>query len=108
MSIRLLEHIQSELKAAGVVSSTPEFCNGWLGRSEGYIRTLRYHNLDPSVAVLSVCAHKLGYYADQLRSSDQTNHQTWVITFDRLKGLCESAIAKQSHAIWKQPERMGA
>ena len=54
MSIRLLEHIQSELKAAGVVSSTPEFCNGWLGRSEGYIRTLRYHDLDPSVAVLSV------------------------------------------------------
>ena len=24
------------------------------------------------------------------------------------KDLCESAIAKQSHAIWKQPERMGA
>ena len=107
MSIRLLEHIQSELKAAGVVSSTPEFCNGWLGRSEGYIRTLRYHDLDPSVAVLSVCAHKLGYYADLLRSSDQTDHQTWVVTFDRLKDLCESAIAKQSHAIWKQPERMG-
>jgi hypothetical protein len=85
MSIRLLEHIQSELKAAGVVSSTPEFCNGWLGRSEGYIRTLRYHDLDPSVAVLSVCAHKLGYYADQLRSSGQTDHQTWVVTFDRLK-----------------------
>ena len=53
MSIKLLEHIQSELKAAGVVSSTPECCNGWLGRSEGYIRTLRYHDLDPSVAVLN-------------------------------------------------------
>lgn len=108
MSIRLLEHIQSELKAAGVVSSTPEFCNGWLGRSEGYIRMLRYHDLEPSVAVLSVCAHKLGYYASQLRSSERTDHQTWVATFDRLQGLCESAIAKQSHAIWKQPERMGA
>jgi len=41
-------------------------------------------------------------------SSDQTDHQTWVATFDRLKDLCEHAIAKQSHAIWKQPERMGA
>ena len=58
--------------------------------------------------MLSVCAHKLGYYADQLRSSDQTDHQTWVVTFDHLKDLCESAIAKQSHAIWKKPERMGA
>ena len=78
-----------------------------LGAVRVTIRTLRYHNLDPSVAVLSVCAHKLGYYADQLRSSDQTDHQTWVVTFDRLKDLCEHAIAKQSHAIWKQPEAHG-
>ena len=108
MSIRLLEHLRDELITTGIVQNTPEFCRSWLGRSEGYIRVLRYHDLEPSVAVLSVCAHKFGYYADQLRQSDRKDHQSWVVTFDRLKDLCENAIAKQSHAIWKQPERMGA
>ena len=108
MSIRLLEHIRDELRGAGAIQNTPEFCTSWLGRSEGYIRTLRFHGLEPSVEALSVCSHKLGHYADKLRSSDQTDHQTWVATFDRLKDFCEHAIAKQSHAIWKQPERMGA
>jgi len=108
MSIRLLEHIQSELKAAGVVSSTPEFCNGWLGRSEGYIRTLRYHDLDPSVAVLSVCSHKLGHYAQRLRDSSKAEYEATAQSFEQLKQLCEQAIAKQSQAIWKQPQRMGA
>ena len=44
MSIRLLEHMRDELIATGIVQNTPEFCRSWLGRSEGYIRVLRYHN----------------------------------------------------------------
>jgi hypothetical protein len=42
MSIRLLEHIRDELRGSGAVQNTPEFCTSWLGRSEGYIRTLRF------------------------------------------------------------------
>ena len=49
MSIRLLEHMRDELIATGIVQNTPEFCHSWLGRSEGYIRVLRYHNTEPSV-----------------------------------------------------------
>jgi len=45
----------------------------WLGRSEGYIRTLRHHRIEPSVETLTVCAHKLGYYADQMRGSDDAH-----------------------------------
>ena len=48
MSIKLLEHIHAELKSAGFVRSIPEFCNAWLGRSEGYIRTLRYLPAEPA------------------------------------------------------------
>jgi len=107
MSIKLLEHIQAELRSVGIVKSAPEFCNGWLGRSEGYIRTLRHHDLQPSVAVLSVCSHKLGYYADKMRHSEDVQHEAWVQCFDRLKGLCDQAIAQQSEAIWSKPERMG-
>ena len=70
MSIKLLEHIRDELRGSGAIQNTPEFCTSWLGRSEGYIRTLRFHGLEPSVEALSVCSHKLGHYADKLRGSD--------------------------------------
>ena len=81
---------------------------GWLGRSEGYIRTLRFHQIEPSVEALSVCSHKLGHYADRLRGSDKDAHKTWVQSFDGLKSLCDQAIAKQAHQIWQEPDRMRA
>ena len=84
MSIKLLEHIRDELRHSGAVQNIPEFCTSWLGRSEGYIRTLRFHQVEPSVKVLSVCSHKLGHYADRLRDSNTDAHKTWVESFDGL------------------------
>ena len=108
MSIKLLEHIRDELISSGAAANTPEFCQAWLGRSEGYIRVLRYNRIEPSVETLTVCAHKLGHYADSLRSSDAQSHQQWVKRFDRLKALCDQAIARQAEAVWREPARMGA
>ena len=79
MSIKLLEHIRVEFRHSGAIQNTPEFCTSWLGRSEGYIRTLRFHQVEPSVEALSVCSHKLGHYADRLRDSDTDAHKAWVI-----------------------------
>lgn len=107
MSIRLLEHMRDELKRSGAIQNTPEFCRSWLGRSEGYIRTLRFHHLEPSVETLAVCANKLGYYANHLRGSDKPEHQVFVTSFEHLKDLCDEAIAKQAEAVWREPERMG-
>jgi hypothetical protein len=106
MSIRLLEHMRDELIATGIVQNTPEFCHSWLGRSEGYIRVLRYHNTEPSVETLSVCASKLGYYAARLAASDQQQHQAWGKRLAYLKALCDRAIATQAEAVWRAPERM--
>jgi hypothetical protein len=106
MSIRLLEHMRDELIATGIVQNTPEFCHSWLGRSEGYIRVLRYHNTEPSVGTLSICASKLGYYASRLAASDQPQHQAWSERLADLKALCDSAIARQAEAVWRTPERM--
>ena len=108
MSRKLLEHIRDELRGSGAIQNTPEFCTSWLGRSEGYIRTLRFHELEPSVEALSVCSHKLGHYADRLRDSDTDAHKAWVESFDGLKSLCDQAIAKQAHQIWREPDRMRA
>ena len=108
MSIKILEHIRDELRGSVAIQNTPEFCTGWLGRSEGYIRTLRFHQLEPCVEALSVCSHKLGHYADKLRGSDKDTHKAWVQSFDGLKALCDQAIAKHAHQIWREPDRMGA
>ena len=108
MSVKLLEHLRDELIACGVVHNTPEFCRAWLGRSEGDIRTLRNHGTGPSVETLAICSHKLGYYADRLRGSGDDGHVRLAEQFDRLKLLCEGAIAEQAEAVWRAPERMSA
>lgn len=108
MTIKLLEHMRDELKRSGAIQNTPEFCRGWLGRSEGYIRTLKFHHLEPSVETLAVCSNKLGYYANHWRESDKPEHQIFVARFERLKHLCDQAIAKQAEAVWREPDRMGA
>ena len=106
MSVKLLEHLRDELIGCGVVRNTPEFCRSWLGRSEGYIRVLRYHNTEPSVETLSICASKLGYYGARLAGSEQHEHQIWAKRLSDLKTLCDSAIAKQAEAVWRAPVRM--
>lgn len=108
MTIKLLEHLRDELIQSGAVQNTPEFCRCWLGRSEGYIRTLRYHEIEPSVEALAVCSNKLGFYADQLRNSELEHHLFWVVRFDDLKRLCDQALAQQVRAVWQAPSRMSA
>jgi hypothetical protein len=101
MSIRLLEHLRDELIQTGIVTNTPEFCRSWLGRSEGYIRVLRYNRIDPSVETLTICSNKLGYYAARLNGSDAEEHKAWAAKLINLKALCDSAIARQAEAVWR-------
>tara|TARA_R110002020_G_scaffold319977_3_gene536002 strand:+ start:220 stop:546 length:327 start_codon:yes stop_codon:yes gene_type:complete len=108
MTIKLLEHLRDELIQSGAVQNTPEFCRCWLGRSEGYIRTLRYHGIEPSVETLAVCSNKLGFYADRLRDSELEQHLSWVGRFDDLKRLCDEALAVQVQAVWQAPDRMSS
>ncbi len=106
MSTKLLEHLRDRLIEYGAVQNTPEFCRCWLGRSEGYIRTLRYHKMAPSVEALAICANKLGYYAQRLRNSERDDHQLWCTRFDELQEMCELEIERQTQAKWRSPARM--
>ena len=108
MSVKLLEHLRDRLIEYGVVQNTPEFCRSWLGRSEGYIRVLRNHGTGPSVETLTICSHKLGHYAERLRVSGVPEHRVMAAQFDRLKSLCDGAIARHAEAVWRAPERMTA
>jgi len=108
MSTKLLEHLRDRLMEYGVVENTPEFCRSWLGRSEGYIRTLRYHKTDPSVEALAICANKLGYCVTRLGGSDRDEHRVWCERLQELQTLCELEIDRQMQAKWRRPERMAA
>ena len=100
--------MRDELIGCGAAQNTPEFCRAWLGRSEGYIRTLRNHGTGPSVETLTICSHKLGHYAERLRVSGVPEHRVMAAQFDRLKSLCDGAIARHAEAVWRAPERMTA
>jgi hypothetical protein len=106
MSINLIEHLRDKLIEYGAVKNTPEFCQSWLGRSEGYIRTLRYNQTGPSVEALAICASKLGYYADRLRDCAAEDQRTWLERFEHLQALCEIEIDRQAQAKWQEPQRM--
>ena len=108
MSTQLLEHLRDRLIEYGVAENTPEFCRSWLGRSEGYIRTLRHRNIGPSVEALAICANKLGYYVNRLGSSDSDEHRVWRERLQELQTLCELEIDRQMQAKWRRPERMAA
>lgn len=108
MSVKLLEYMRDELIGCGAAQNTPEFCRAWLGRSEGYIRTLRNHGTGPSVETLAICSHKLGHYADRLRESGVSEHVAMAAQFDQLKSLCDQAIAEHAERVWRAPERMSA
>ena len=106
MSIKLLEHLRDRLIQSGVVQNTPEFCRSWLGRSEGYIRTLRSRRTEPSVETLAICSNKLGYYARRLRNSDVEEHRALADSFEQLKKQCDTAVARYVEEVWRASDRM--
>ena len=52
------------------VDSESEFSRDWLGRSESYLRTLRFKEKEPSVGTLAICASKLQHYGKRMILTD--------------------------------------
>ena len=81
-----------------MVDSESEFSRDWLGRSECYLRTLRFKQVEPSVATIAICASKLQHYGNQL--VHQTDHRWIGERFLTLSQQCHAQINQQSKAIW--------
>lgn len=47
------------LMEEGLVTSQREFCERWLGKSECYLRTLKFLKTKPSISVLTIFELKL-------------------------------------------------
>lgn len=62
----ILNEVFQKLKELGMVRSEGEFSRDWLGRSECYLRNIRFNGLAPSVSSVAVCASKLQHFGQQL------------------------------------------
>jgi len=100
MAINFLDEVYTQLEQLDLVSSRKEFCEQWLGRAEGYVRTLRFYRYQPSVDVLSVLANRMDHYARHFAKSD-------VVVQERLETLkadCWRDIEQRSRLAWMRAE----
>lgn len=98
MQKTVINEVFDLLHTIKAVDSESEFSRDWLGRSECYLRTLRFKNAEPSVATIAICASKLQHYGNQL--VDQRQHRELGERFLRLSQQCHAQINQQSRALW--------
>ncbi len=98
MEKTVINEVFDLLRGIKAVDSESEFSRDWLGRSECYLRTLRFKGTEPSVATIAICASKLQHYGQQLVK--QTNHREIGERFLALSQQCHAQINHKSRAIW--------
>lgn len=98
MEKTVINEVFELLHTIKVVDSESEFSRDWLGRSECYLRTLRFKGTKPSVATIAICASKLQHYGNQLIR--QRQHKDLGERFLALSQQCHAQINQQSRAMW--------
>lgn len=98
MKKAVLTEVYDLLSSIGAVRSEGEFSTDWLGRSECYIRTLRFKGCDASVGAVAICASKLQHYGKRMLNTGQ--HTELGKQFLRLSEKCHKQINAQSTAEW--------
>lgn len=101
MGLKILEQVRDQLKNCNAVSTDREFCEQWLGKSECYLRTLRYGDLCPSADAMMTCASKLNWYSHKLNTSQHMHHKHWAGVFEQLRMDCVSAVEQQALHNWQ-------
>lgn len=88
VSNSIVEEIELLLKKLGAVQSEAQFCREWLGRGEGYMRTLRFTGTEPSAASLAFCADRLERLAQHIRHNLGQNDAYWGERLAKLAAQC--------------------
>ena len=94
----VLSDVYELLNSIGAVRSESEFSTDWLGRSECYLRTLRFKDCDASVGAVAICASKLQHYGKRMLNTEQ--HTELGKQFLQLSEQCHKQINAQSTAEW--------
>ena len=100
----VLNEVFELLKQIGAVHSESEFSRDWLGRSECYLRTLRFKRSTPSVGTLAICASKLQHYGRCMTATDA--HAKLGKQFIKLSEQCHTQINNDAKGWWEHKLRV--
>ena len=98
MAKAVLDDVYQLLHAIGAVRSESEFSKDLLGRSDCYLRTLRFKRMPPSVGSIAICASKLQHYGQRMLAT--TEHEQLGERFVSLINACHRQINTQSKLQW--------
>ena len=98
----VLNEVYGLLKQIGAVRTESEFSRDWLGRSECYLRSIRFSGLEPSIHSIAVCASKLQHHGE--RMCDSTEHEQLGKRFLGLAKQCHTQINTAAAHTWMVPQ----
>ena len=98
MTKTVLAEVYELLNSMGVVRSESEFSRDWLGRSECYLRTVRFKHSQPSVSSIAVCASRLEHYGRRMQQTE--HHKALGERFVELAARCHADINRTCEAEW--------
>ena len=98
MQTTVLTEVYALLKRIGAVANEAEFSRDWLGRSESYVRGLRFKGLGASTGSVAICASKLQHYG--LRMCESSAHSELGKQFLELSRECHKHINNKAEAQW--------
>ena len=98
MEATVLKEVYELLRNIGAVANEAEFSRDWLGRSEGYVRGLRFKGVGASTGSIAICASKLLYYGKRMYESSA--HSELGKQFIELSRECCNTINDEAEAQW--------
>ena len=102
MSKTVLFAVFELLKSHGLVSTENEFSKDWLARSDSYVRGLRFHDAEPSIATMALLASKLQYYGERLLSQQTELLSELGQKFLLYSQICHSKINERCVDRWQK------
>ena len=94
----VLKEVYELLRNIGAVANEAEFSRDWLGRSECYMRMLRFKGIGASTGSVAICASKLQHYG--LRMCESSAHRALGKQFIELSRECYNTISDEAETQW--------
>ena len=94
----VLKEVYELLRNIGAVANEAEFSRDWLGRSECYMRMLRFKGIGASTGSIAIFASKLQHYGKRMFESSA--HSELGKQFLELSRECHNTINEEAEAVW--------
>ena len=94
----VLKEVYELLRNIGAVANEAEFSRDWLGRSECYMRMLRFKGIGASTGSIAICASKLQHYGKRMFESSA--HSELGKQFLELSRECHNMINEEAEVLW--------